>query len=333
MISPTPSCPSHWSEFYRSGPGFYCPFGWNWDHNHNLFIRELANGDLALWRATREERFTFTGADFEPPRGIFERLQRIGGVGQMYELIAAGGLVMHFERPAGWTDPTRTPLLFIRDRHGNRLDYHYDASDHLIRVEDEDGRFIDFRYDQCGVIVAAQDHAGRQYLYEHDEQTQHLIHVKRPPTADFPEGTRRCYSYPTGATPPSFRHNLLSIGNLEGNVYLENLYEEDPASPNYARLTAQRYGDYLYQFSYEQLQYVPAADVNLNLPASRTEVLNPDFSLEVYTFNFRGDLLDRRYRLNKDGTYRVAAWLYEYDEQANQTRIVRPGRQRGAPCL
>ena len=39
---------------YRSGAGFYCPFGWNWDHNHNLFIRELTNGDLALWRMAHD---------------------------------------------------------------------------------------------------------------------------------------------------------------------------------------------------------------------------------------------------------------------------------------
>ncbi|MDH4113849.1 MAG: DUF6531 domain-containing protein [Burkholderiaceae bacterium] len=311
-------------RMYRSGPGFYTPLGWNWDHNHNQFIRELANGDVALWRMTREQRFVFTGAEFEPPRGVFERLERIGGIGQEYDLTAAGGIVLHFERPPGWTDPARTPLRFIRDRHGNRLDYHYDAADHLVRIEDQDGHFIALSYDQCALIVAAEDHAGRRYLYEHDEQTQHLTEVRRPPTTNFPDGTTRCYSYPVGAHPPSVRHNLLAIEDSEGNTYLQNSYDEDPASPSYGRVIAQFYGDYHYQYRYEQLQYVPSDDLFVNLPAAQTEVLNPDFSLETYTFNFRGDLLDRRYRLNKDGTYRIAAWQYEYDAQTNLIRTVAP---------
>lgn len=309
---------------YRSGAGFYCPFGWNWDHNHNLFIRELTNGDLALWRMAHEERFVFTGAEFEPPRGVFEKLERIGGIGQAYDLAGPGGIVSHFERPAGWTDATRVPIQFVRDRHGNRLSYTYDARDNLVRVEDDGGRFIGFAYDQCNLVVAAFDHAGRRYLYEHDEEAQHLAFVTKPATADFPDGVVRRYDYPVGAVPPSVRHNLLGITDSEGNTYLENSYEEDPASLNYGRVVAQRYGDYLYQFCYEKLQFVVPADVNVNVPAARTEVLNPEFGLETYTFNFRGDLLDRRYRLNRDGSYRVCVWQYEYDGQANLIRTVRP---------
>lgn len=324
LVIPNTILPLALIRAYRSGRGFYCPFGWNWDHNHNLFIRELANGDLALWRMAHEERFVFTGAEFEPPRGVFEKLERIGGVGQAYDLAGAGGILSHFERPAGWTDATRVPIQFVRDRHGNRLTYTYDTGNNLVRVEDDDGRFIGFDYDQCNLVVSAFDHAGRRYLYEHDEEAQHLAFVTKPATADFPDGVTRRYDYPSGAVPPSVRHNLLSITDSEGNTYLENSYEEDPASLNYGRVVAQLYGDYLYQFCYEQLQFVVPADVNVNVPAARTEVLNPEFGLETYTFNFRGDLLDRRYRLNRDGSYRICAWQYDYDGQANLIRSIRP---------
>jgi RHS repeat-associated protein len=308
---------------YRSGPGFYCPFGWNWDHNHNLFIRELSNGDLALWRIAHEERFVFTGADYEPPRGIFEQMKRVGA-SRAFDLTGAGGVVSHFEQPAGWTDAARIPIQFLRDRHGNQLTYFYDPQNNLVKVQDDDGRFIAFDYDQCNLIVSAFDHAGRRYRYEHDEEGQHLVFVTKPATGTFPDGVTRRYDYPTGAVPPSVRHNLLRITDSEGNTYLENSYEEDPASPSYGRVVAQLYGDYLYQFSYEELQFVVPSDLNVNVPAVQTEVLNPEFGLETYTFNFRGDLLDRRYRLNRDGTYRVCVWQYGYDGQANLTRTVKP---------
>ena len=76
---------------YRSGTPAFGPFGWNWDHNFNCYVRELSNGDVGLWRGLREERFTLTGTGFEPPRGVFEALERVAGPAQVYGLTAAGG--------------------------------------------------------------------------------------------------------------------------------------------------------------------------------------------------------------------------------------------------
>src|SRR4029079_485528 len=33
---------------------------------------------------------------------------------------------------------------------------------------------------------------------------------------------------------------------------------------------------------------------------------------------------DRRYRLNKDGSFRVVVWQYEFDAQGNMTVVTRP---------
>ena len=55
---------------YRSGPGFFGPLGWNWYHNHNLYLRELANGDIALWRLGHEDVFTWTGGRFVTTRRL-----------------------------------------------------------------------------------------------------------------------------------------------------------------------------------------------------------------------------------------------------------------------
>jgi RHS repeat-associated protein len=311
-------------RYYRSGPGFYGPLGWNWDHNHNLFVRELSNGDVALWRATNEERFVFSGAEFEPPRGVFEKLERVAGIPQAFDLHAAGGLRSRFERPPAWLDGERVPILYVEDRHGNRLSYRYDAADRLARVEDADGRFLQFDYDACGLLTTLTDAAGRRYAYHHDEEGQHLVCVVRPATSDHPEGTRKVYHYEPAFTPPSTRHNLLRISDSEGNVYLENEFERDPASWQYGRVVEQLYGGFLHQFRYTQLQWVPAAANNVNIHSVQTEVLNPNLGLETYTFNFRGDLLDRRYRLSADGSFRVAVWQYEYDAQGNRSKTTQP---------
>lgn len=95
---------------YRSGDAVYGPFGWNWDHNYNLYVRELNDGNVALWRNLHEDIFRFDGVSFEPPRGVFEKLDRVPGIAQAFETAGEGGTIMHFERPAGWIDGERVPL-------------------------------------------------------------------------------------------------------------------------------------------------------------------------------------------------------------------------------
>ncbi len=40
LTIPNTILPLSFTRFYRSGSASYGPFGWNWDHNFNLFIRE-----------------------------------------------------------------------------------------------------------------------------------------------------------------------------------------------------------------------------------------------------------------------------------------------------
>lgn len=324
LLIPNTILPLGFTRFYRSGAAAYGPLGWNWDHNHNLYVRELSTGDIALWRNLHEDIYKFDGANFEPPRGKFEKLERLAGFSQAIEITAAGGTVMHFERPGGWIDAERIPLLWIRDRHGNRLTYSYGTDDRLTKVEDDDGRFLLFEHDDCGLLIAVTDHAARRHEYDYNHDAQHLVCASTPATGDHPEGIVRIYHYEQDFTLPELRHNILRVEDAQGNVYLENKYETDPASWNFARLTEQLYGGYLYQFRYTQLQWVPSNPLYVNIPAVAVEVLNPDYGLETYTFNYRGDLLDRRYRLSKDKSFRVVVWKYAFDEQGNQTITTRP---------
>jgi len=321
---PNTLLPLSFKRNYRSGRPAFGPLGWNWDHNYNLYIRELNNGNIALWRRLHEDIFTFDGAAFQPPPGIFEKLEPVVGLAQTYEISGDGGTVMRFERPLGWVDGERIPLVRISDRHANALRFTYGAEDKLAEVRDDNNRFLHFDYDACGLLVAASDHSGRRYVYEHDEQTAQLVGATSPATADHPDGVTRIYHYEDPFLPPELRHNIVRVEDSEGNVYLENAYDEDPASLSFARISEQLYGGFLFQFRYTQLQFVPADAVFINVAALRVEVMNPDFGMETYTFNYRGDLLDRRYRLNKDASFRVVAIQYRFDDQGNLTGTTKP---------
>src|SRR5262245_19641328 len=76
---------------YRSGSANWGPFGWNWDHNHNVFLRELSSGDIARWDGKlHEDIFRLRGSSFDPPRGVFEGLSPIVALPHAYEITSGG---------------------------------------------------------------------------------------------------------------------------------------------------------------------------------------------------------------------------------------------------
>jgi RHS repeat-associated protein len=325
LILPNTLMPLVFVRRYRSGYPNFGPFGWNWGHNHDVYLRELTTGDVARWNgALHEDVFRFNGADYDPPRGVFEQLRPVAGIPQVYEITGAGGMVWRFARPAGWTEAERIPLETIRDRHGNLLRYSYDGQNRVAEVRDDDDHFFTFHYGECGMLEALRDHTGRQVMYEHMPDYEHLAAVHFPPTGDHPEGIRRCYFYERLDAMPELRHNIVRVEDGSGVAFVENTYEQDPGAWHYARLLSQNTGGYLYQFHYRQLQYVPPDALFVNIPAVQVEVLAPDFGLTTYTFNYRGDLLDHRQRLSKDRSYRVVVWTYRYDAQGNLTEETRP---------
>ena len=314
---------------YRSGPPIGGPFGFNWDHNHNVYVRELTTGDVARWDGRlHEDVFRLRGPEFEPPAGVFERLERLPGPAPRYTITARGGLVWTFEQPPGWTHAERIPLTRIADRHGNALRYSYDTSDRVAEVCDDDDRFLRFHYGQCELLERVEDHAGRAIEYGHDAEAEHLACVRYPPTADHPDGITRRYEYLPRSLTPELRHNIVRVVGGDGRTLVENQYDPDPASWSYARITRQLNGGFDWHYSYTQLQWLPNDGLFANVPSVQVEVIAPDRSLTVYTFNYRGDLLDHRQRLSRDRSWRVVAWQYEYDAQGNRTLTRAPDGSR-----
>ena len=192
-------------------------------------------------------------------------------------------------------------------------------------MRDDDDRFFALTYDACGLLVAIEDHTGRRFVYEHDEEAMHLVRATSPAIADHPKGlSRSCF---TGRPPRSRRSGTTCCASpmRKGTSCREQVQRRSLVIGRIGRVTSQYVGSYLFQFCSRQLQLVPANPVHINIPAVAVEVLNPDFGLETYTFNYRGDLLDRRYRLNKNGIpFRVVVWQYKFDAQGNRTVVTRP---------
>ena len=217
------------------------------------------------------------------------------------------------------------------DRFGNALEYIYDSNDRLEFVRcvpvDDQGvptvapyHSLQFQYGECDLLEGVTDSLGRTVEYWHDPDIQHLCRVVYPATADHPEGTQKVYHYGGLHLPKMLRHNIRRVEDGHGKVYIENFYDEDPSSWSYGHVLQQVHGGFTYRFRYTQLQWVPPHDDHVNYPAQRTEVMDPEGGLTTYTFNFRGDVLDRRTRLSKDGSFWITATEFEYDTQGNMTR-------------
>ncbi len=306
---------------YLSGSVYYGPWGYNWDHNYNIYLRELTDGGVAIWTGRLREDVYKAGpsGSFESPVGVFRKLERQTATlltGDRYVLSEREGMQWIFERPSGWTHPDRLPLLRIEDRHGNTHQLVYNPEGRLDRVEDHAGRRIQFIYGSCDLVEQVTDHTGRVWRYLHDQEVEHLSAVITPVTPEYPEGLKTCYEYDRFRSHPALLHNLTRLIDSAGQVVVENYYGADPDTDDFGRVVYQEFGGFQTDYSATRLQYVPRTPDAVNIPALQVEIVESRI-LHVYTFNYRGDLLDERFRLIKDGSYRLVARISRYDEQGN----------------
>jgi RHS repeat-associated protein len=325
LVVPTPHIPIAMSRSYRSGRPYYGPFGFGWDHPYNVYLRELNDGGFALWTGQlREELFEASGGEFKPRPGFAARLER-AGLADVFEVHFPGGLVWHFDRPPGWTDVERIPLIKISDRHGNVVRLSYEPINRVASVLDTAGRGLLFHYGSCELLERVTDHTeSRIVSYQHDSEIEHLIRVVLPATAQYPEGLSTTYEYDSYALHPAMQHNILRIRDAEDRLLLENQFAGPEAGWEFNTVVRQQLSGFEYQFEYEQIQYVWPDPEYVDVLAARTLVRPPDGSLHTYTFNYRGDLLDYRCRLNRDRSFRVVTSQWEHDAEGNVTKTVGP---------
>src|SRR5262249_39133257 len=101
-----------------------------------------------------------------------------------------------------------------------------------------------------------------------------------------------------------------------GRVTVENEYGAEGTTDDFGRIVYQQFGGYEVNITTTRLQLVPRNPEALNVPAIRVEAVHPGV-LRGYTVNYRGDLLNERFRLVLDGSYRLVARVYRYDDECN----------------
>lgn len=326
LVVPSPHIPIALTRFYRSGRPYFGPFGYGWDHSYNVYLRPLEGGAFALWTGQlREVQFILDGVGLQPEPGFGARLEPLAGVTDVYDVVFAGGLTWRFERPVGWSHPERIPLTAITDRHGNEVRLTYNSINAVESVVDSAGRGLFFDYGSCALLERVSDHsASRVVSYQHDTEIEHLVRVVLPATANYPTGLRATYDYDRFNSHPAMQHNILRIHDAQDRVTVENFYAGPEAGWEFNAVVYQRTAGFEYRFEYQQIQYVWPDAANADVLATRTLVRPSDGALHTYTFNYRGDLLDHRVRLNRDGSYRVVASQWQHDSEGNIVEAIGP---------
>lgn len=317
---------------YKSGRSFFGPFGYNWDHNYNIYLRELNNGRVALNSgALQEDLYSDSGDSvlYHAPRGVFAKLER-QPAGSQSEFIRTSkdGITQSFARPPGWSHPERIPLVKIEDPNGNAQQLLYDDQNRLAAVVDTVGRRIDLIYGSCNLLEAlrpeflqAAGSAPVEIKYLHANNIEHLSAVVTLPTPDFPDGLMTTYEYDEQQPSGEQRSNITRVIDARGQVIVENFYGTNSGELSFNRVVKQYFMGGEYLFNYSSIRFIPPADEHINDAYLQVELYEPERPLKLYTFNFRGNLLDERFRLCADGSYRVWAQSYRYNKHGCLTEF------------
>lgn len=242
-----------WSREYRSQIGPDTPQGNGWDTSYNVLI-ERDGPDIVLCNGTgRRDRFAPQPDNTWSRREFFESIAR--NPDGSYTLTFSDGGQWSFHPVDGSAVSGR--LETIVDRNGNTITLHYDAGGRLQTITDTLGRDIQVAYSADGFIESVTDFAGRQVRYENYQDGDEggsfgdLKSVTTPAVVgtpngnDYPAGKTTIYTYSKGFADERLNHNLLTITDAKGQLFLRNVYHPttDPDDRNFDRVMTQIWGN------------------------------------------------------------------------------------------
>ncbi len=264
---------------YRSRFNFNGILGNNWEFSYNQHLvvpnANAANQDILRSSGNgRLDTYTKNGdGSYTSPDSFFDVLTKHAN--DTYTIRDRVGFKINFDADG--------KMISHVDRAENTMTFFYDVDGRLTTIEDTLGREIDFTYrEDSGHIDAVTDFAGRTIRYHYDEFGD-LVAVRTPivdgtPNGnDFIAGKYKTYTYSSGFDETSdprlafANHNLLTVTDPKGLLYISNTYGTNPDSYDFDRIVQQRYGraDQVYVFSYEA-QNQAAQNVTADLPRSKT---------------------------------------------------------------
>lgn len=194
----------------------------------------------------------------------------------------------------------------VVDRNGNRFLCNYDGTGRLQSITDTLDRDITLAYNADGYIESLTDFAGRQVRYEYYEDGDagggagDLKSVTTPSVTgtpngnDFPQGKTTVYTYSTGFAEPALNHNLLTVTDPKGQVYLQNEYHRttEPHNRDFDRVIRQTWGDVGDDVG---IYYVPIVPTLENGYAVIITIVNDrEGNVSEYDYDIRNRLVAKR---------------------------------------
>ncbi|MBU4405659.1 MAG: Ig-like domain-containing protein [Candidatus Aminicenantes bacterium] len=234
-------------RMYKSQSIYSGPLGWNWDHAYNRRLLELPAGDILYFNGQgRRERYVAVKygdvvSSYTSPEGALTELKkRQDGT---FTLIHPDRFIEIFD-PQG-------RLSRLQDRNANKMEFYYDFAGRLSAVQDTMGRLIMFEYypvtmldeltmdPKSGRLQSISDFTGRTVTYEYDLHGD-LVKAILGEGEEQQNPRGKSYAYSTQEKPTDLKlgHNLKSVTDPEGQIYLSQLtYDGDD------KLTSEKIGN------------------------------------------------------------------------------------------
>jgi YD repeat-containing protein len=251
-----------WVRSYRSATGPNSPQGNGWDYSYNIFI-EVSGADLIMHDGhTRSDLYALNGAGDWVSCEFFRVITQNPDTSYTCTFPDSG--MWHFNPLNGSVDEGR--VSSIEDRNGNTISFTYDGAGRLSQITDSLSRVTTIAYNADDLILNFTDFTSRQVTYDYynngdaggsagDLKSATSPTVTGTPTGnDYPSGKTTTYAYTTGFANDSLNHDLLTITDPKGQVYLTNEYAHTisaldprftitPGDLNFGRLMRQVIGD------------------------------------------------------------------------------------------
>jgi YD repeat-containing protein len=159
----------------QSAISTYEPFGNKWQFNYATYLVEDSGGQVTVFMPDgRRDVYIPDGyGGYTSPMGVYNTLVKTGET--HYELRFPEDRVYIYDIPAG-TGSLQPFLLEIREAHGLKLTFGYDANVRLSTIADAMGRVSTLTYNGNGLVTAVTDPFGRQAGFAYDSN-RNLIRI------------------------------------------------------------------------------------------------------------------------------------------------------------
>lgn len=307
---------------YRSQTYANGPVGIDWDHGYDVFLRENTDGSVTYLDG-KLGMYTFAkGAD-----GTFDFLP---GINATLVKNADGTYRIDFRDGKRYSFGSNLRITSIADRYGNTLSFSYDAENKLVKATDSLGHEINYEYFDDKRLKSVTAPSGRNVTFAYfgeGEDGGNISNLKSVTIRNGSETKNISFTYSKVANDPMLSHNLLTLTDSKGQIYVENTYDE------HDRVIAQKYGNGTIRYAYTLDEAGKAVTKNIvtNKKGGVTEyvfdrsgnilsktTLTPTLSqgarekvVTVYTYDTKGQIISENKPLGNGTAYR-------YDDRGNR---------------